>query len=164
MTTCLSKDDAGAPICNRGKQQYGGADAAMGDRDQKKPYLAVTCHIRAEMRVPVYVTVATHRHPVLRIILVNTHARRTNDMINLPDGIVSVHLGNERYRGAYYFRGDKLVVTAYGMRESSADLEVLGGGQTRTDRHGTGVAGDAGLAPRAGPLRHYDPDLLLALS
>jgi hypothetical protein len=114
MTTCLSKDDAGAPICNRGKQQYGGADAAMGDRDQKKPYLAVTCHIRAEMRVPVYVTVATH-------------ARRTNDMINLPDGIVSVHLGNERYRGAYYFRGDKLVVTAYGMRESSADLEVLGG-------------------------------------
>ena len=47
-------------------------------------------------------------------------------MINLPDGIVSVHLGNERYRGAYYFRGDKLVVTAYGMRESSADLSVLG--------------------------------------
>ncbi len=47
-------------------------------------------------------------------------------MINLPDGIVSVHLGNERFRGAYYFRGDKLVVTAYGMRESSADLEVLG--------------------------------------
>jgi hypothetical protein len=38
-------------------------------------------------------------------------------MINLPDGIVSVHLGNERYRGAYYFRGDK----------SSADLAVLGG-------------------------------------
>jgi len=31
-------------------------------------------------------------------------------MINLPDGIVSVHLGNERYRGAYYFRGDKLVL------------------------------------------------------
>ncbi len=44
----------------------------------------------------------------------------------MPDGIVSVHLGNERFRGAYYFRGDKLVVTAYGMRESSADLEVLG--------------------------------------
>ena len=48
-------------------------------------------------------------------------------MINLPDGIVSVHLGNERYRGAYYFRGEKLVVTAYGMQESSADLAVLGG-------------------------------------
>ena len=47
-------------------------------------------------------------------------------MIKLPDGIVSVHLGNERFRGAYYFRGDKLVVTAYGMRESSADLSVLG--------------------------------------
>ena len=47
-------------------------------------------------------------------------------MIKLPDGIVSVHLGDERYRGAYYFRGDKLVVTAYGMPESSADLEVLG--------------------------------------
>jgi len=47
-------------------------------------------------------------------------------MINLPDGIVSVHLGDQRYRGAYYFRADKLVVTAYGMPESSADLAVLG--------------------------------------
>ena len=48
-------------------------------------------------------------------------------MIKLPDGIVTVHLDDKRYRGAYYFRGDKLVVTAYGMRESSADLAVLSG-------------------------------------
>ena len=51
-------------------------------------------------------------------------------MIKLPDGIVTVHLDNKRYRGAYYFRGDKLVVTAYGMKEQSADLAVLGGERT----------------------------------
>ena len=48
-------------------------------------------------------------------------------MIKLPDGIVTVHLDDKRYRGAYYFRGDKLVVTAYGYRESSVDLAVLNG-------------------------------------
>ena len=48
-------------------------------------------------------------------------------MITLPDGIVTVHLDDERYRGAYYYRGDKLVVTAYGLEEGSADLAVLGG-------------------------------------
>lgn len=48
-------------------------------------------------------------------------------MVKLPDGIVTVHLDDNRFRGAYYFRGDKLVVTAFGMKESSADLEVLGG-------------------------------------
>ena len=48
-------------------------------------------------------------------------------MANLPDGLVTVHLNGERYRGAYYFRDDKLVVTAYGLRESSADLAVLEG-------------------------------------
>jgi hypothetical protein len=47
-------------------------------------------------------------------------------MVKLPDGIVTVHLDDKRFRGAYYFRGDKLVVTAYGMREATADLEVLG--------------------------------------
>ena len=46
--------------------------------------------------------------------------------MKLPDGIVTVHIDDQRYRGAYYFRGDKLVVTAYGYRESSADLAVLG--------------------------------------
>ena len=72
-------------------------------------------------------------------------------MINLPDGIVSVHLGNERYRGAYYFRDDKLVVTAYGMRESSADLEVLGEerGRAVDDLQGVLVARARGLAPRS---------------
>jgi hypothetical protein len=48
-------------------------------------------------------------------------------MANLPDGLVTVHLNGERFRGAYYFRDDKLVVTAYGLRESSADLAVLEG-------------------------------------
>ena len=48
-------------------------------------------------------------------------------LLKLPDGIVTVHLDDKRYRGAYYFRGDKLVVTAYGIPEASADLEVLGG-------------------------------------
>ncbi len=48
-------------------------------------------------------------------------------MITAPDGIVTVHLNDERYRGAYYFRGDQLVVTAHGFQESSVDLAVLGG-------------------------------------
>ena len=48
-------------------------------------------------------------------------------MANLPDGLVTVHLNGERYRGAYYFRDEKLVVTAYGLRETSADLAVLEG-------------------------------------
>ena len=48
-------------------------------------------------------------------------------MIRLPDGIVSVHLDDERYRGAYYFQGDELVVTAYGYEDSTADMAVLDG-------------------------------------
>jgi len=48
-------------------------------------------------------------------------------MNKLPDGLVTVHLNGDRYRGAYYFRDEKLVVTAYGLRESSADLAVLEG-------------------------------------
>ena len=48
-------------------------------------------------------------------------------MLRLPDGIVTVHLEDERYRGAYYFRGNELLVTAYGYRESSVDMAVLGG-------------------------------------
>ncbi len=45
----------------------------------------------------------------------------------VPDGIVTVHLDDKRYRGAYYFRGDKLVVTAYGLRQSAVDADVLSG-------------------------------------
>jgi hypothetical protein len=48
-------------------------------------------------------------------------------MIRMPDGIVTVHLDGERYRGAYYFQGDELVVTAYGLTESSASMAVLQG-------------------------------------
>ncbi len=48
-------------------------------------------------------------------------------MIKAPDGIVTVHIDDERYRGAYYFRGDQLVVTAYGFQETSVDLAVLDG-------------------------------------
>ena len=48
-------------------------------------------------------------------------------MGTIPDGIVTVHLDDKRYRGAYYYRGDTLVVTAYGLTQSSADMRVLGG-------------------------------------
>ena len=48
-------------------------------------------------------------------------------MIRMPDGIVTVHLNGERYRGAYYFRGNDLTVAAYGLRETSADMTVLEG-------------------------------------
>ena len=47
-------------------------------------------------------------------------------MISIPDGIVTVHLDDKRYRGAFYFRGNELIVTAYGLKEGSADLSVLG--------------------------------------
>ena len=47
-------------------------------------------------------------------------------MIKMPDGIVTVHLNGDRFRGAYYFRGNDLVVTAYGLTESSADMSILG--------------------------------------
>ncbi|MFT5502277.1 MAG: hypothetical protein ACI88G_002421, partial [Woeseiaceae bacterium] len=30
-------------------------------------------------------------------------------MIRMPDGVVTVHLDGERFRGAYYFRGDDLI-------------------------------------------------------
>ncbi|NIL94604.1 MAG: hypothetical protein GTO71_09220 [Woeseiaceae bacterium] len=48
-------------------------------------------------------------------------------MAEMPDGIVTVHLDDQRYRGAYYFRDDKMYVTAYGLRQGSIDLGVLGG-------------------------------------
>ena len=48
-------------------------------------------------------------------------------MNSLPNGIVTVHFNGERYRGAYYFRGNELVVTAYGLPETTADITVLGG-------------------------------------
>ena len=48
-------------------------------------------------------------------------------MANMPDGIVTVHLDNQRYRGAYYYRNGKMVVTAYGLRQASTDLDVLNG-------------------------------------
>ena len=48
-------------------------------------------------------------------------------MVNLPDGIVTVHLDDKRYRGAYYFRGDEMIVTAYGLRQSTIDPAVLNG-------------------------------------
>ncbi len=48
-------------------------------------------------------------------------------MIKTPDGIVTVHLDGERYRGAYYFRGEKLFVSAYGYQESSANMAVIQG-------------------------------------
>ena len=54
------------------------------------------------------------------------HKQGDNQMAKMPDGIVTVHLDNQRYRGAYYFRDGKLHVTAYGLRQGSIDLGVLG--------------------------------------
>ena len=45
----------------------------------------------------------------------------------MPDGIVTVHLDGERYRGCYVFEGNELVVTAYGLKQSSADMACLQG-------------------------------------
>jgi len=61
----------------------------------------------------------------LNKVRVRLHVQFT--MINMPDGIVTVHLDGERYRGAYYFRGEELFVTAYGLQESSASMAVLQG-------------------------------------
>lgn len=61
----------------------------------------------------------------LNEVRVRLHVQFT--MINMPDGIVTVHLDGERYRGAYYFRGEELFVTAYGLQESSASMAVLQG-------------------------------------
>ena len=47
--------------------------------------------------------------------------------ITMPDGIVTVHLDGKRYRGSYTYEGDKLVVTAHGLKTSSADMAVLQG-------------------------------------
>ena len=47
--------------------------------------------------------------------------------ITMPDGLVTVHLNGERYRGAYFFKGDTLVVEAHGLETSAADLAVLQG-------------------------------------
>ena len=47
--------------------------------------------------------------------------------ITLPDGIVTVHLDGERYRGAYHFRKDDLLVTAYGLCDTTTDMKILGG-------------------------------------
>ena len=47
-------------------------------------------------------------------------------MSGLPDGIVTVHMYGRRYRGAYHFQDDQLVVTAYGLGKSSANMAALG--------------------------------------
>ena len=48
-------------------------------------------------------------------------------MAKIPDGIVTVHLDGERYRGAYYFQDEEIVVKAYGLKEGSASMEILQG-------------------------------------
>jgi len=47
--------------------------------------------------------------------------------ITMPDGIVTVHLDGERYRGAYVYEDEMLVVSAHGLETSSADMTVLQG-------------------------------------
>ena len=48
-------------------------------------------------------------------------------MIRVPDGIVTVRLNGEHYRGAYYFQDEELVVTAYGLQQSCVNLAILEG-------------------------------------
>ena len=45
----------------------------------------------------------------------------------MSDGIVTIHLDGERYRGSYVFEGNELVVTAYGLKQSSVDMACLQG-------------------------------------
>jgi hypothetical protein len=45
----------------------------------------------------------------------------------MPDGLVTVHLDGERYRGAYFFDGDQLLVTAFDLEDSYADMACLQG-------------------------------------
>jgi len=47
-------------------------------------------------------------------------------MFGRPDGIVTVELGRESFRGKYYFRRKKFVVKADGFQEASIDAAVLG--------------------------------------
>ena len=48
-------------------------------------------------------------------------------MARIPDGIVTVHLNGERYRGAYYFQDEKMVVKAYGLKEGLVSIGFLQG-------------------------------------
>jgi hypothetical protein len=52
-------------------------------------------------------------------------------MVRPPDGIINVRVGGKQYRGAFYFRGDELVVSAFGLRESSVDIAVFGSDRGR---------------------------------
>ena len=48
-------------------------------------------------------------------------------MFGRPDGIVTVALGRESFRGKYYIRKQRFVVKADGFLEASIDAAVLGG-------------------------------------
>ena len=48
-------------------------------------------------------------------------------MFGRPDGIVTIELGRESFRGKYYFRRKQFVVKADGFQETVIDAAVLGG-------------------------------------
>jgi hypothetical protein len=56
-------------------------------------------------------------------------------VIRVPDGIVTVRLNGERYRGAYYFQDEELVVTAYGLQQSCVNLAILQGERGKAARN-----------------------------
>lgn len=45
----------------------------------------------------------------------------------MPDGLVTVKIKGRRYRGAYFFEGNSLVVEGYGLETVTTDLAVLQG-------------------------------------
>jgi hypothetical protein len=56
-------------------------------------------------------------------------------VIRVPDGIVTVRLNGEQYRGAYYFQDEELVVTSYGLQQSSVNLAILEGERGKSARN-----------------------------
>jgi hypothetical protein len=56
-------------------------------------------------------------------------------VIRVPDGIVTVRLNGEHYRGAYYFQDEELVVTSYGLQQSSVNLAILEGERGKSARN-----------------------------
>ena len=48
-------------------------------------------------------------------------------MRKIRDTNVTVHINGIRYRGAYKLQDDQIVVSGYGLRETTNDLSVLAG-------------------------------------
>ena len=80
--------------------------------------------------------------------------------ITMPDGIVTVHLDGERYRGAYFYEGDTLVVTAHDLETSSANMAVLQGERGKAALNLAKLV-LIDMVRDAQDIRHADPGLSL---